>query len=98
MKVLLAPVTCHLQQVGIPLQVAQVPLRVTLVQGLVSDLPRVFFVPGDIIAAHTHSILEREGRVLFPVAAEAAWLLTLGQHWAVAVCFQLQKTTIRGIC
>lgn len=72
---LLAPVTCHLQQVGILLQVAQVPLRVTLVQGLVSDLPRVFFVPGDVIAAHTHRILEGEGHTLFPIAAEAAWLM-----------------------
>lgn len=67
MKPLAAPCFSDLQQVGIPLQVAQVPLRVTLVQGLVSHLPRVFFMRGDVVAANTYRVLEGEGLMCFPI-------------------------------
>ena len=52
---------------GIPLQVAQVPLRVTPVQGLVSHLLRVFFLLSDVVATDTYRVLEGEGLMCSPI-------------------------------
>lgn len=68
-----------LQQVGIPLQVAQVPLCITPVQGLVSYLLRVFFMLGNIIATNTYRVLEGEGLMCFPTQRQGGgceWVKT----------------------
>lgn len=56
-----APVVSDLQQVGVLLRVAEVPLSVMQVQGLVPELLRAALTPGDIVAANSYGVLEAEG-------------------------------------
>lgn len=58
-----APVVSDLQQVGVLLRVAEVPLSVVQVQGLVPELLRAALALGDIVAPDSYGVLEAEDHV-----------------------------------